>query len=115
MPTWDDVVTIGCALPEVEVSTWFRAPSLKVRGKGFVRLRTESDGLLVLMCTIEEKEALLASGEPEYSTTAHYDGYGAILVDLDVVARDRLAELIEDAWWQKAPARLRAARPTPRA
>ncbi|MDN5749895.1 MAG: MmcQ/YjbR family DNA-binding protein [Pseudonocardia sp.] len=112
--TWDDVVTIGRALPEVEESTWFRTPSLKVRGKGFARLRSEAEGLLVLMCTITEKEALLASGDPAFSTTPHYDGYGAILVDLDLVGRDQLAELIEEAWWQKAPARVRAARSTPR-
>ncbi|MBC8093228.1 MAG: MmcQ/YjbR family DNA-binding protein [Pseudonocardia sp.] len=103
MPNWDDVVTIGCALPEVEESTWYRTPSLKVRGKGFARLRTEAEGLLVLMCTIEEKEAMLASGDPAFSTTAHYDGHGSILVDLDVVAPDQLAELIEEAWRLKAP------------
>ncbi|MDN5929778.1 MAG: MmcQ/YjbR family DNA-binding protein [Pseudonocardia sp.] len=111
MPDWGDVVRIGGALPGVEESTWFRTPSLKVRGKGFVRLRTEAEGLLVVMCTIEEKEALLASGDPAFSTTPHYDGYGAVLVDLDRIDLDQLAELVEEAWRLKAPARLRS---TPR-
>ncbi|WP_214371200.1 MmcQ/YjbR family DNA-binding protein [Pseudonocardia sp. H11422] len=109
MPTWDDVVAIGTALPEVEVSTSYRTPSLKVRGKGFARLRTEAEGGLVLMCQLDEKEALLASGDPAFYTTPHYDGYGAILVDLTKIGRDQLVELIEDAWREKAPARLRAA------
>ncbi|MBP2364963.1 MmcQ/YjbR family DNA-binding protein [Pseudonocardia parietis] len=106
MPSWDDVVRIGSALPEVEESTWYRTPSLKVRGKGFARLRSEAEGLLVLMCSLEEKEALLASGDPAFSTTAHYDGYGAILVDLDRIDPGQLAELVEEAWRRKAPATL---------
>ncbi|ANY06836.1 MmcQ/YjbR family DNA-binding protein [Pseudonocardia sp. HH130630-07] len=104
MPDWDDVVGIGSGLPEVEESTWYRTPSLKVRGKGFVRLRTESDDLLVVMCSLEEKEALLASGDPAFSTTAHYDGHGSILVDLERVDPQQLAELVEEAWRRKAPA-----------
>lgn len=106
MPSWDDVVRIGSALPEVEESTWYRTPSLKVRGKGFARLRSEAEGLLVLMCSLEEKEALLASDDPAFSTTAHYDGYGAILVDLDRIDPGQLAELVEEAWRRKAPATL---------
>ncbi|MEQ3554913.1 MmcQ/YjbR family DNA-binding protein [Pseudonocardia nematodicida] len=106
MAGWDDVVRIGCALPEVEESTWYRTPALKVRGKGFARLRTEAEGGLVLMCALEEKEALLASGDPAFFTTAHYDGHGSILVDLDRVDPGPLAELIEEAWRRKAPATL---------
>lgn len=109
MPTWDDVVAIAKDLPEVEESTWFRTPSLKVAGKGFARLRTEAEGGLVLMCELTEKEALLASGDPAFYTTPHYDGYGAILVDLDRVDPEQLTELVEEAWRLKAPAKLRKA------
>ena len=107
MPTWDDVVGIAGGLPGVSESTWYRTPALKVRDKGFARLRTEAEGLLVLMCRLDEKEALLASGDPAFSTTPHYDGYGAVLVDLDRIDRERLVELLQDAWWEKAPAALR--------
>jgi hypothetical protein len=107
MPTWDDVVEIGGALPGVEASTWYRTPALKVRGKGFARLRTEAEGLLVLMCPLDEKQALLASGDPAFTTTPHYDGYGSILVDLDRIDRERLVELVTDAWREKAPPALR--------
>lgn len=107
MATWDDVVSIGTRLPEVEVSTWFRSPSLKVAGKGFARLRTEAEGLVVLMCDLDEKEALLASGDPAFTTTPHYDGYPAILVDLEVIDLQVLAEMVTEAWRIKAPARLR--------
>ncbi|MQA09977.1 MAG: hypothetical protein GEU98_15765 [Pseudonocardiaceae bacterium] len=109
MPTWDDVIAIARELPEVEESTWFRTPSLKVAGKGFARLRTEAEGGLVLMCGLDEKAALLASGDPAFYTTSHYDGYGAILIDLDRIDREQLAELIEESWRIKAPAKLRKA------
>lgn len=110
MPSWVDVVRIGAELPEVEESTWYRTPALKVRGKGFARLRSEDSadppGLLVLMCPLEEKEALLACGDPAFSTTPHYDGYGVVLVDLGRVDPAQLAELVEQAWRRKAPAAL---------
>jgi hypothetical protein len=109
MPSWAEVVAIASELPEVEESTWFRTPSLKVAGKGFARLRAEAEGGLVLMCALEEKEAMLASGDPAFYTTPHYDGYGAILVDLAAVDPDQLRELIEESWRRKAPAKLRKA------
>lgn len=110
MATWDDVVAIGSDLPGVEESTWYRTPALKVAGKGFARLRSEAEGGLVLVCALEEKEALLASGDPAFYTTPHYNGYGMILVDLQRVGAGHLVELVEEAWRIKAPARLRALR-----
>jgi hypothetical protein len=82
---------------------------LKVAGKGCARLRTEAEGALVLMCSHEEKAALLATGDPAFSTTPHYDGYGAILVDLERVEMQQLAELVEESWRVKAPVKLRKA------
>jgi hypothetical protein len=104
--SWDEVVAIAAELPETSESTWYGTPGLKVRGKGFARLRTEAEGGLVLMCGLDEKAALLASGDPAFYTTSHHDGYGAVLVDLERVDRDQLAELITEAWRAKAPAKL---------
>ena len=61
------------------------------------------------MCSLDEKERLLESGEPVYYTTPHYDGFGSILVDLSKVDADALRELIAGAWRIKAPLKLRAA------
>ncbi len=63
----------------------------------------------MLRCSLPEKEALLASGDPAFSTTPHYDGYGAILVDLDQVDPVQLAELVEEAWRLKTLAAPRKA------
>jgi hypothetical protein len=106
MVSWEDVVKLGKSLPAVEESTSYRTPALKVSGKTFARLRTEAEGGLMLLCAQEEKAALLASGDPAFYTTPHYDGYGSILVDLIRVDEDQLAELVEEAWRQKAPAKL---------
>jgi hypothetical protein len=63
----------------------------------------------MLMCSHEEKAALLAAGDPAFFTTPHYDGYGAILVDLERVEMRQLAELVEESWRVKAPVKLRKA------
>jgi hypothetical protein len=106
MTTWVDVVRLASGLPEVEASTWYRTPALKVAGKGFARLRTEAEGGLVVLCGHDEKAALLDSGDAAFFTTPHYDGYGSIIVDLDRVDVDQLRELLEEAWRLKAPKRL---------
>jgi len=108
MSTWKDAITIATALPGTEVATWYGTHGLKVAGKGFARLRTEAEGGLVLMCSLEEKERLIDSGEPAYFTTPHYDGYGSIIVDLSKVDRAALRELIVQAWRIKATPKLRA-------
>lgn len=107
MPNWAEAVAMATELPEVEESTWYRTQALKVAGKGFARLRDEDEGGLVIMCSLEEKVALLASGDPAFSTTPHYDGHGSIIVDLAAVDPGQLRELLEEAWRLKAPARLR--------
>ena len=109
MITWPEVVELARSLPGVEESTSYRTPSLKVAGRSFLRVRTEAEGGLVVMCGLDEKEALLASGDAAFYTTSHYDGYGAILVDLDRVDPDELRELIGESWRIKAPAKLRKA------
>jgi hypothetical protein len=106
MATWKDVTTIGLALPKTEVSTWYGTPGMKVAGKGFLRLRTEAEGGLVVLCDLNKKEALLRSGDPAFYTTPHYDGYPSILVNLKKVRRAELAHLITESWRRKAPLRL---------
>lgn len=59
------------------------------------------------MCELDEKAALLASGDPAFTTTPPDDGSPAILVDLDAVDHDQLTEMVTEAWRIQAPARLR--------
>ena len=54
------------------------------------------------------KQALLATEAPAVFTTPHFDGYPALLVDLDAADIALLEELIADAWLAQAPKRLAA-------
>jgi hypothetical protein len=109
MATWADVAAVGARFPGIEEGTSYGTPSLKVRGKFLCRLRTNPDALVMRVIDLADREALL-KGEPDvYFTTPHYDGYPAVLVRLEAVSADALAELIEDAWRVQAPKRVVAA------
>jgi hypothetical protein len=106
VPTWDDVVEMGLRFPEVELTTSFGTPALKVRNKGMIcRLRTDPDALVLRVIDLADREALLKGRPDVFFTTPHYDGYPYVLVRLELVDPVELAELIEDAWRLRAPKR----------
>ncbi|MBA3418206.1 MAG: hypothetical protein H0U09_05790 [Geodermatophilaceae bacterium] len=45
----------------------------------------------------------LRAADPEFFTTAHHNGYPAVLVRLAAVDVDELAELLTDGWRCQAP------------
>jgi hypothetical protein len=108
MATEKDVRAIALSLPGTTEEQWYQTPGYKVAGKGFLRLRTEAKGgLVVFVSDLGEKEALLSTGSEAFFTTPHYDGYPVVLVDLDKIDQGKLRELITDSWLIKAPPRLR--------
>jgi len=98
------VRTAAAHLPEVEEGTAYGTPSLKVRGKSFVRLK-DADTLVVL-CAIEEKEMLMEADPEIYFETDHYKGWPAVLVRLKRIGSAELRRRVERAWFLKAPKRL---------
>lgn len=62
--------------------------------------------LAVRVADLGEKEALLAAEPEALFSIPHFDGYPGLLVRLDVVDRERLVEIITDAWLVRAPARV---------
>ena len=109
MPTWEDAVAIGTRFPGVVVGTSYGTPSMSVRKKFMCRLRTNPDALVVRTIDLADAEALL-KGQPEvFFITPHYENYPAVLVRLDFVDPEQLAELIEDAWRLQAAKRVVAA------
>ena len=104
MATWADVVRIGSAFPGVEVTTSYGTPALKA-GSLMCRQRTDPDALVMRVADMGEREALL-QGQPEaFFSTPHYDGYPYVLIRLEKVDPQELAELIEEAWRIRAPKR----------
>ena len=103
-----DVRAMALSLPRTTEEQGYKTPGYKVAGKGFLRLRTEAEGgLVVFVSDMGEKEALLTSGSDAFHTTPHYDGWPVVLVDLDKIDRNELRELITDSWLVKAPPKLR--------
>jgi hypothetical protein len=120
MPTFDDVARIALELPDTSEGSSYGRRSWKVKDKSFVwerplrrsDLEALGDGapdgpiLGVRVEHLGAKEALLES-EPEFCfTTPHFDGYPAVLVQLDRIGSHDLEELIEEAWLARAPPRL---------
>src|SRR5687768_11019425 len=61
MATQADVRKIALSLPETTEEPWYGAPAYKVKGKGFLRLRAEAEGgLVVFISGRDEKQALLS-------------------------------------------------------
>jgi hypothetical protein len=117
MATWDDVRRIAGALPEVTESD---GPQWRVRDKLFLwqrPLRTRDleelgdaapQGAILGARVPDEgaKLALVADDPDVYFTTSHFDGYPAVLVQLDHISVDELTELAVEAWLARAPKRL---------
>lgn len=91
-------------LPEVEESTWYGTPSLKVGGKGFARLK-DTDTLVVL-CPLDEKEMLMEMDPKIFFETDHYKGWPAVLVRLKSIGTAQLRHRLEQSWRFRAPKRL---------
>jgi hypothetical protein len=118
--TWDDVRRLALALPETSEQTSRDMRVWRVKDKLFVwerpLRRTDLKALgdtaptgEILGAWVEHlgaKEALLADESGIYFTTPHFDGYAAILVQLDLIGVEELEELIVDAWMTRAPKRL---------
>jgi hypothetical protein len=87
------VEAIGRTLPDVEVTTTWGQPTLKVRGKMFVCVAShksaEPDSLVVMM-DVADRDALIEEDPDTYYLEEHYVGYPCVLVRLSRVHPDAL-------------------------
>lgn len=104
---FERVVRCAAHLPEVERSTSYGTASLKVKTKGFCRMKEKMAGVLVVMVPLGLKEALIEAEPGKYFETPHYAGWPAMLVRLDALSDDELTTRLECAWAEKAPPKLR--------
>ena len=116
---FDAVRAIGRTLPEVEETTTWGAPTLKVRGKMFVCMATHKSAepnTLVVRMAFDQRDALVADDPDTYYLKEHYVGYPCVLVRLARVHPDALRDLVTSAHrlvGTTTPGRARS-RPSPR-
>ncbi|RLV55124.1 hypothetical protein D9V41_13390 [Aeromicrobium phragmitis] len=103
MATEADVRRLALALPGVQERTAYGTPAFYVAKKIFLRFREKPDALVAWCSDLGEREALLASDPDVFFTIDHYAGHASVLVRLDRIGVDELAEVIEDAWRARSP------------
>lgn len=120
MATVDDIRRIALSLPETAERESRGSLEWRVKDKGFVWERPLRKGDLEALGdrvphgpvyaarTADEgvKHALIADDPAVYFTTPHFNGYAAILFELDRISVTDLTELITDAWLARAPRKL---------
>jgi hypothetical protein len=62
--------------------------------------------LAVRVDDLMEKEAVLAEGRPGFFTIPHFDGYAAVLIQLDLADPHDVEAAIVDGWLAMAPTKL---------
>lgn len=107
MVTIEDIRSVALGLPGAfEQPSYGDRPSFRSKARMFAWVRDDPEALVVWVDSEEEKLALI-DGEPDtFFTTSHYDGEAIVLVRLDQVAPDEMAELVTESFRLRAPKRL---------
>jgi len=94
------VESIARTLPDVEVTTSWGAPALKVRGRMFACMashKSAEPNTLVVMMDFPDRDALVEDDPATYYLKDHYLNYPCVLVRLSRVRADALRDLIGGA------------------
>jgi len=119
MAAIDDVHDVALSMPHVTVSTGSGDnPVYQVGGKSFVFFRNPrpdatdpvsgeryADVIVFWVPSEADKEALVRDESSPFFTTPHFDGHPSVLLRASQVARlarQELAEVIQDAWLARA-------------
>ena len=94
---FEDVEAFARTLPDVELTTAWGQPALKVRGKMFACVashKSAEPNTLVVKMDFADRDALIDEEPDTYYLKEHYTGYPCVLVRLSRVLPDALRELI---------------------
>ena len=118
MATIDDVADVARQLPAVTEGerhghrTWFVARQAFAWERPFTKADLRRFGeqtppagpiLAVRVEDLGEKEAVLAAHPDAFFTIPHFDGFSAVLIQLEEVSAQALREAVTDGWLACAP------------
>ena len=103
--TYRELVRLALSLPGVEQGTSYGTPALRVKRKLLLRLKEDGE-TVALHVPMEAREVLLRSDSDVFFLTDHYRNDPMVLVRLAAIDRDRLADLLEMAWRERATKRM---------
>jgi len=121
MASLDDAAQMALELPQVTERerhgnrTWFVGAKAFAWERPFSKadIRRFGDAvppageiLAVSVADLGEKEAMLAANPGPFFTIPHFDGYAAVLIQLNTVSDAALRDAIVDGWLACAPADL---------
>ena len=95
--TFKAVESIGRTMPDVEVTTTYGQPALKVLGKMFVCIasnKSAEPNTLVVMMDFADRDALIEDDPGTYYLKDHYLNYPCVLVRLSRIRPDALRDLV---------------------
>jgi hypothetical protein len=98
--TFAAVEAIGGALPDVEVTTAWGQPALKVHGKMFVCIashKSAEPNSLVVMMAFADRDAPVEDDPATHDLKDHYLNYPCVLVRLTRIRLDALLDLVVGA------------------
>lgn len=100
-PTFDAVRRFGLALPDVEESTMYGAPALKLRGDLMVCMashKSAEPGTLVARIDFTQRDEMIAAEPDVYYLKDHYVAYPCVLIRLSRIHPDALKDLLQSSW-----------------
>jgi hypothetical protein len=94
------VESIGRTLPDVEVTTTWGQPTLKVHGRMFVCIASHPSAepnSLVVMMDFADRDALLEDDPDTFYLKDHYVNYPCVLARLSRISKGALRDLVAGA------------------
>ena len=98
---FNTVRRIALSLPDVEDSTIYRSPALKVRGKLLACIpihRSAEPDSVAISIDFDRRAEMLATAQDVYYLPDHYANYPIVLVRLARIHADALPDLVSMAW-----------------